>query len=162
MVVLSACSPHFSSHPSAEEMLSALDKPWIGRAGVEQSFFANDVEADILAGICTATPQWLEVARRMSNTGNAHWGEEMSSALAVALTKEPEVVLRSFGDVCAEPEDDLPDSCAVPHWRATALEALKTVDDPSVAAVKEQCAIGVTRSVGPQSIDESQSTPRPD
>lgn len=155
IAALSGCAPDFPVHPSAQEVLSALDKPWIGRAGVEESFMRDgNVEAEILAGVCTASPQWLEVAHRMFDTGNAHFGEELSSALAVALVKRPKFVLEKFDYMCHEPED-LPDSCAVPHWRAAALEALSSVKDPALAARKEKCAIDVSRSVGPQSIEEA-------
>jgi len=157
VAALSACTPSFSEHPTAEEVLGALDKPWIGRAGIEESFLQEDsAEEDILAGICTASPQWIEVARRMDDTSNAHWGEEMSSALSVALTKQPKTILEGFEYMCHEPEDDLPASCAVPHWRAAALAALKTVNEPALTAKRDQCAIDVARSVGPQSIEEAQ------
>ena len=152
---LGACEANLSEHPTADEVLSAMDRPWIGREGLELQFF-NDpaVEDGVLSGICTATPEWLAVADRLNDTNNAHLGEELSSALAVGLTRKPEAVLGKFEDVCHEPED-LPESCNVPHWRVAATEALQKISDPALAAVKEKCAVDVARSVGPQSIEES-------
>jgi hypothetical protein len=149
LLVLSACTPNFPEHPSADEVLAALDKPWIGQKGVEESFLENgDAEDGILAGICTASPRWLEVAHRMYDTGNAHFGEELSSALAVALTKEPKAVLEQFDDACSAPED-LPPACAVPDWRNAALQALRTVKDPALAATRQKCELDVSRSFIP-------------
>lgn len=155
--LLNACAPNFSNHPSAEEVMSALDSPWIGQKGIEESFIEDGgAQDEILAGICTASPKWLQVAHRMYDTGNAHWGEEMGNALAIALTKEPKVVLATFGEgVCGEPDDELPSSCAVPHWRTAALEALKTLNDPVLDGLKQKCIVGVTRSVGLQSLQEA-------
>ena len=154
-VALCSCAPNFSEHPSAEEVLSALDSPWIGMKHVEQSLATDHRTQDaILGGICTATPRWLEVAQRLRITGNAEWDEQMSNALAVALTREPAIVLKKFGDVCGEPDQELPVSCAVPHWKEKALAALKTVNDPALAALKAQCVHGVNYSVGLQSSPE--------
>ena len=71
---LSACVPNFPEHPTAEEVLSTLDKPWIGREGIERSLDQHDTEDQILGGICTASPAWIEVAHRLYDTGGAHWG----------------------------------------------------------------------------------------
>jgi len=157
LVALSACESNLSGHPSAKEVLTALDRPWIGRAGIEQQFFNDEaIEDAVLSGICTATPEWLEVAHRLFETSNAHLGEELASALAVALIRRPEAVLGKFEYryVCSEP-DDLPGACSVPHWRVAASDALQKIRDPALAVVKEKCAVDVARSVGLQSIQES-------
>jgi hypothetical protein len=148
IATLSACAPRFSRHPSAEDVLAALDRPWIGRADIEASLMENgDAEDEILAGICTASPQWLEVAHRLYDTSNAHWGEQLSSALSVAMTKEPKKVLERFaaGEICGAPEH-LPKSCDLPDWRNTALRALHAVTEPGLAVARQHCEEAVTRA----------------
>ena len=55
---LSACAPHFSGHPGADEVLSALDTPWVGRAGIEESHLPESC----------AVADWRDAALRALHT----------------------------------------------------------------------------------------------
>ncbi len=138
-VMLTACAPDISKQSSPEEILTALDHPWVRDIDTIDLLLTNpEVTDHINGGICNASPAWLTVASRLYPLTDAHLAEEMSSALSVALTKEPKIVLERFESVCHAPEH-LPASCNLPDWRSAALEALRTVNDPALAAKRQEC-----------------------
>jgi hypothetical protein len=78
----------------------------------------------------TLNDQWLS---------DAHFNEELSSAVAAALLHSPTEVLRRFGsDMCHEP-DHLPAACDVSRWPERVRTSLAGVQDPNVAEIKIKC-----------------------
>lgn len=126
---LLSCTASLSSTPTPEEIQSECKRIFVGPNGV---VFAMDSDQrlhdHILEGICSGSDAWLNVARQLYPGNNAHMNEEISSAVAVALSKNPRLVLQLFKpeEVCHEP-DFLPAECRTSRWIQNVKTSLKSL-----------------------------------
>ena len=140
VATLAACTPDLPDKPSAADVLAQTDRWLVGKQGLANKLYDDDVFAGYVAAeICTGDSQWLAVAHRAFPTNYAHLNEDLSSALSVALVTSPSEVLRSFGSEPCHLPDDLPASCVTTEWPARARRAIDAISSPTLDASKGEC-----------------------
>ena len=143
-VALTACGARFSKSPTAAEIRSQGHSRFVGWSDVIQAIESSEeLHEHFFGHICTGSEEWLKVAREIqTDSGAAHFSEEISSAAAAALPTSPEQVLRVFGsDACLRPEE-VPSTCSVENWKERSLAALASVG-PELKSVASACAENV-------------------
>jgi hypothetical protein len=143
---IAGCAPNLSDTPKAEEVLSEIARPHIGKQGIANALVDNKALTEhVLGGICSGSTQWISVAEQTFPTNYAHLNEEISSALAVALIAEPDLILEKFGpDICHAP-DHLPVACDSSSWDDRVTAALGTTSE-ALSADRQSCLAGVRPS----------------
>jgi hypothetical protein len=142
----------FAQRPSsdAKDLLADIDHQGAGK--VVQQLTGGDESAwnGVLRHIKTGSQDWLEVAQRLLPATDAGNTEDLHTALAVALTHNPNGVLTMVGpdlsikDVCTVPFIE-PDAKTVREHKLKVREALRGVRLPALSTKKRECLRAVAR-----------------
>jgi hypothetical protein len=143
LLCLSACKDSaWTPMGSAEVVLSQIKVS--GPAGVSKRIDQDEsFGRSVMSGVSTGDSLWLEVASRI-DPPSATAEASLAIALASALPRAPDRVLELVGEkypleeVCGIPFLR-PDSSLVASYHATALAALASVRDSSLAKKRDAC-----------------------
>ena len=105
----------------------------------------NDYEK-VLEQIATGKKEWLKVAEKLQPGTDASTSEALDVYLAFALPKNPEGVLEltkrkqfDVDDVCRAPFFEDASAEEINSWKKSAIHAVKSISDPSLAKQKKDC-----------------------
>jgi hypothetical protein len=129
---------------SPAEIRSRLDEQ--GGRKVLDALWENQPEWNqVLAGIESAEPKWLEIAQRLHPFSDAGSSEDLHNAVARALPKAPERILSLIGPgfeiefMCTSPFIE-PEPGVAEAYERQALAALASVRSPKLRPLAAKCA----------------------
>jgi hypothetical protein len=154
------CSTWVASAFAAERPCASLPQPERVAADIS-TFGAGEVLRDrlwpdprvfegLLDKVETGDPLWLQIAVALRAVSDGGASEGLVAAVSVALTRQPENVLRLLSTGAADSSFTVADVCsarfafteqpaAEKRWRIGALQALAAAHDGHLTAARDAC-----------------------
>ena len=138
------CSLQSAGLDSPEQILAAIRHKGAKQVIADMTRHGNNDWDRVVKKIETGAPQWLQVASALREGSDAGSTESLQYAVSYSLLESPKLVLPMLGaefsvaEVCTVPDIE-PSSARVTQQVQKAKRALRTVSDPKLQDVREQC-----------------------